>query len=293
MLQEKIYTIGRGAECDIRLNDPSVSQVHAEVQFLADGKLAITDRNSSNGSFFFDGSQWREFVRATVNPTAHIRFGNCERVASQLVVAPRAEVAMGVELGPAAALDREPKPLRWLLALQQKVGLGSVDLQRLFSFEGRINRKRYWLSYAAFMGAGVAISLLSGLLAVALGTGIGLAALGPGADLVGLVGVVFGGLVGVFQLVVGVFMVWFLLASCVKRLHDHNRSGWFMALGTPVSIWISFGSFNPHLFGETWFLLGMFVLYLAPFWFAIECAFLRGTVGPNRFGEDPLAQPAR
>ena len=293
MLEEKIYTIGRGAECDIRLDDPSVSEVHAQVQLLADGKLSIVDRDSTNGSFFFDGSQWREFVRATVNPTARLRFGNCERVASQLVVAPRAEATVGVETKPAAALDREPKPLGWLLALQQKVGLGSVDLQRLFSFKGRINRKRYWLSYAAFIGVVVAIGLLSALISVALGTGVGLAALGPGADLVNLAGVVVGGLLLLFLLVAGVFMVWFLLALYAKRLHDRNRSGWFMALGIPGSVWLLLGSLNPHLSDEIWFLLGILVLHLAPLWFSIECAFLRGTVGPNRFGEDPLAQPAR
>jgi uncharacterized membrane protein YhaH (DUF805 family) len=56
-------------------------------------------------------------------------------------------------------------------------------------------------------------------------------------------------------------LVWPNLATQVKRAHDRGRSGWFilLALVPIVSIWP-----------------------------AIELGFLRGDVGPNRFGEDPL-----
>ena len=82
--QDRAYVIGRSAECDIGLDDPSVSRIHAEVRMLADGRVSIVDRDSTNGTFFFDGQQWREFIRATVNPTARIRFGSCEMLASEL-----------------------------------------------------------------------------------------------------------------------------------------------------------------------------------------------------------------
>lgn len=51
----------------------------------------------------------------------------------------------------------------------------------------------------------------------------------------------------------------------VKRCHDRNRSGWFflVAFLPPVTIW-----------------------------YLVEAGFLRGTRGPNRHGEDPLAPPA-
>ena len=84
--QDTMYAIGRADECDIPLSDPSVSRVHADVQWLADGRLLIVDRDSTNGTFFYDGQQWRAFVRATVQPTARLRFGDCELVASELVV---------------------------------------------------------------------------------------------------------------------------------------------------------------------------------------------------------------
>lgn len=51
------------------------------------------------------------------------------------------------------------------------------------------------------------------------------------------------------------------LALGIRRLHDVNRSGWWTLIA---------------LTG-----IGVFVLL---YW-----AFLRGTEGPNRFGEDPLA----
>jgi pSer/pThr/pTyr-binding forkhead associated (FHA) protein len=41
--------IGRGEECDISINHPSVSRVHAEVQALGDGRYEIVDRESANG----------------------------------------------------------------------------------------------------------------------------------------------------------------------------------------------------------------------------------------------------
>lgn len=41
--------IGRGEECDVPINHPSVSRVHAEVQPLGDGRYEIVDRESANG----------------------------------------------------------------------------------------------------------------------------------------------------------------------------------------------------------------------------------------------------
>jgi len=43
------HVIGRGEECDISVNHPSVSRVHAEVQALGDGRYEIVDRESANG----------------------------------------------------------------------------------------------------------------------------------------------------------------------------------------------------------------------------------------------------
>ncbi len=41
--------LGRGEECDVSINHPSVSRVHAEIQPLGDGRYEIVDRESANG----------------------------------------------------------------------------------------------------------------------------------------------------------------------------------------------------------------------------------------------------
>jgi len=47
--QEQPLVLGRGEECDVAINHPSVSRVHAEIQPLGDGRYEIVDRGSANG----------------------------------------------------------------------------------------------------------------------------------------------------------------------------------------------------------------------------------------------------
>jgi pSer/pThr/pTyr-binding forkhead associated (FHA) protein len=48
-LQGDLVVIGRGEECDLVVNHPSVSRVHAEIHSLGDGRYEILDRDSANG----------------------------------------------------------------------------------------------------------------------------------------------------------------------------------------------------------------------------------------------------
>ena len=65
------------------------------------------------------------------------------------------------------------------------------------------------------------------------------------------------------DLLVNLLLVWPALAVSVKRWHDRDKSGWWVLLNlVPVIGWL---------------------------WALIDNGFLRGTDGPNRFGEDPLA----
>ncbi len=67
------------------------------------------------------------------------------------------------------------------------------------------------------------------------------------------------------DLLVNLLLVWPALAVSVKRWHDRDKSGWWVLLNlVPVIGWL---------------------------WALIDNGFLRGTSGPNRFGEDPLARP--
>src|SRR5436190_19551533 len=48
LLESKIV-IGRGEDCDLPINDTSVSRIHAELYAIEGGKYEIVDRDSSNG----------------------------------------------------------------------------------------------------------------------------------------------------------------------------------------------------------------------------------------------------
>jgi uncharacterized membrane protein YhaH (DUF805 family) len=62
-------------------------------------------------------------------------------------------------------------------------------------------------------------------------------------------------------MVIGLICLWPGFALALKRIHDRNHSGWFLLI---------------------------FLIPFAGIWVLVELWFLRGTVGPNRFGNDPL-----
>ena len=64
-------TIGR-ADCDVELNDPDVSRLHAVVRRV-DDSLAIEDLNSTNGTFVND-RRINGIAELTVGD--RVRFGN-------------------------------------------------------------------------------------------------------------------------------------------------------------------------------------------------------------------------
>jgi uncharacterized membrane protein YhaH (DUF805 family) len=59
----------------------------------------------------------------------------------------------------------------------------------------------------------------------------------------------------------GLVMTVLSLAGQVRRLHDRGRSGWWLLIAATG---------------------------IGAIWLFVECGFLRGTVGSNRFGADPL-----
>jgi uncharacterized membrane protein YhaH (DUF805 family) len=132
--------------------------------------------------------------------------------------------------------------------------------QLLFSFRGRINRAAWWLTTVATIAAVVAVMF------VALAGG-------------GLLGV------GLVLMVLYIPLLWIGLAVGAKRLHDRDKSAWWLLLFYVLPSLLQ--GIADQVGG-----LGV-VLNLAGFaltiWGLVELGFLRGTPGPNQYGPDPLA----
>ena len=124
----------------------------------------------------------------------------------------------------------------------------------LFSFNGRINRAKFWL---VLIATDVVFFVLLGILMAATGMSMDVSPDGAMPSMGG--GGVIGGLVA-FVLFVAAF--WIGLAMGVKRYHDRNKSGW-------------------------WVLIAL-VPVIGGLWYLIEAGFLPGTSGPNQYGPDPL-----
>ena len=61
-----------------------MSRRHAECVRLANGRLHVTDCATMNGTFVLDGEKWRKIHQTLVEPSDHIRFGDCRMTAARL-----------------------------------------------------------------------------------------------------------------------------------------------------------------------------------------------------------------
>jgi uncharacterized membrane protein YhaH (DUF805 family) len=147
--------------------------------------------------------------------------------------------------------------------------------QLLFSFSGRLNRKPYWLTTLAMIAvllvAAIVVMIVAGGAMALSGNGSsGLAGLGLGIILV--------------LIIIYIPLLWIGLSLGAKRLHDRNKSAWWLVL-----FWLVPGVLQGV--GEQVGTIGL-VLSIAAFaisiWGLVEIGFLRGTVGPNQYGPDPL-----
>ena len=83
--------------------------------------------------------------------------------------------------------------------------------------------------------------------------------------IVAIVVAVIDGLIGLGSILVIIFqlaILWPSIAVYAKRWHDRDKSGW-------------------------WTLIAL-VPIIGGIWMLVECGFLKGTTGSNRFGEDPV-----
>jgi len=160
--------------------------------------------------------------------------------------------------------------------------------QLLFSFKGRIKRLYWWItSLVVGVVAGMATSTLD---FVAQSYGMGM--VDPKTQQFEPTGPI-----AVALFVVAIVNIWVNFALCAKRLHDRDRTGWwlllqalvlFVALALVVVAFVA-----PEEQRPTWFVVASVAGVMAlgvSLWLFVEIGFLRGSQGPNRFGPDPLGQ---
>jgi uncharacterized membrane protein YhaH (DUF805 family) len=169
--------------------------------------------------------------------------------------------------------DGEPEPVFVYPILGR-----AMDLQwLLFSFGGRINRAKYWLVILINLivpnVAGVIAAMVLGMSAIDFESGELPSAANPGLWIAGLIG-----------LAIVVFSIWTGLAAGIKRLHDRNKSGWWILVFGALPV--AFGAAS-GLMGDAGY-IGLLAALGVWLWAFIELGCLKGTTGPNVYGPDPL-----
>ena len=167
----------------------------------------------------------------------------------------------------------------------------------LFGFQGRIKRAKYWLGGLVMLGWALFVAWIIFLplhlvadgepipASLDFSTGTIFAIFDPAtyhlpsrADVIPIIANVIGMPV----------IMWIYVATSIKRLHDRDRSGWWMLPFVVVPV--LYGHFADRLpYSILAMLLGLTVVVLS-IWGWIEMACLKGTAWTNRFGANPLGK---
>ena len=162
----------------------------------------------------------------------------------------------------------------------------------LFRFDGRINRARFWLAipvlFGLMMTVGLLIIAIHGLFGSAVPFHIG------ASDLFKLVDPdVYRTLTraDLPRLLIKLFgtslVMWVYFAISIKRLHDRDKSGWWMVPFFAVpGLYNQFADRLPDSPADLPLAIAALGLCL---WGFIEMYCLKGSRKTNRFGADPLA----
>ena len=148
----------------------------------------------------------------------------------------------------------------------------------LFSFDGRIGRRTYWLALLALIAAVLVLTFAPFLLG--------------NEEWVFLI-------LALTSQFIWLLSLWPLLAVGSRRLHDRNKNSWWLLVFWLVPFALICGGMSIILFddprtGRTGdFATGSILLFasLLPVLFGIiELGILPGAKGPNRYGADPAEQ---
>ena len=81
----RVFIVGRGRRADIRLDDASVSRLHAELVVSDGGAIHVADRSSANGTWFETDGRWERIAQRAVVPGDRLRLGDVEIAVSELM----------------------------------------------------------------------------------------------------------------------------------------------------------------------------------------------------------------
>ena len=159
--------------------------------------------------------------------------------------------------------------------------------QFLFSARGRISRSQFWLKW--FLPV-VAIHLILGTIIIVWAV-IAITAVSERSS-----DFTFASILAVSLWPITFFMIWVIFwlatlwpstAILVKRIHDRNKTGWLvLAYYTPaiLQVLVSAGAGFDSGAASIFSVIGAGVAI----WFFVEFGCMRGTVGANQYGADPV-----
>lgn len=147
-----------------------------------------------------------------------------------------------------------------------------MDWNYLFtSFDGRINRKPYWMGVLIMIAGAIVLSVVVGFVVDFTSRAY-----------------------GIYTLLLQLALLYPSAALMAKRLHDRDRPTWWIALILVPSFLQAVASAFGDPANPGAAVLGLsLIVFVIGVWFFIELGCLRGTIGPNQYGPDPLeGQPA-
>lgn len=106
------YLLGRDPRCHYRVDDDTVSRLHAELVPAPGGRFYVTDRASTGGTFVFvrKDRKWARIRQAWVDPADRIRFGGHELAVEELAVLHGAGAASGPSAPASPTGPSDPTP---------------------------------------------------------------------------------------------------------------------------------------------------------------------------------------
>ena len=164
-----------------------------------------------------------------------------------------------------------------------------MPLKRYAEFSGRSRRMEFWM----FQLGVWLLWMVLWIVMMVIGFGTASAARDPAAGLIGMFASM--GIFMVIFAIVGLGLLIPQLAVAVRRLHDTNRSGWWLLL--PIAPYVltillaimGAASQSSALLGIA-MIFNLLVIVAGIVLLVFYC--LPGTPGPNKYGADPLGGAA-